>query len=110
MTSIIYNFENFCLVWLDKNVNNSKANIDIKEQLRKCIKRLQTFEDVDTCELYIRFMPIDDRVVLIVSDHLGQMLVRRIHQLQQISSIYIYDANKKAEEEWTKNYPKVNKV
>jgi len=63
MTSKKYNNENFCLVWLDKNVNNSKANIDIKEQLRKCIKRLQMFEDVNMCELYIQFLPIDDRVV-----------------------------------------------
>ncbi|CAF1269285.1 unnamed protein product [Adineta steineri] len=110
MTSEEKNLEDFFLVWLDANVNNLKMNIDVQQQLRKCIRNPQTFDDINKCELYIRFVPVDQRVVLIVNNNLGQEIVPRIHQLQQVSSIYLYDTNQEAKEEWTKDYVKIKGV
>jgi hypothetical protein len=110
MASEDINLETFSLVWLDENVNKSKTNINAKEKLRRCINHLRVFENVNDCELYIQSVRNDDRIIWIVNDSAGKILVPRIHQLQSISSIYIYDENKKIDEKWTKNYAKVNKV
>jgi hypothetical protein len=110
MTGTATNLESFFLVWLDADNNNSKTNVNAQQELRKCINCLKTFEDGDDCGNYIRSVPDDDRIVLIVSDRLAKEMVPPIHDLRQVSSIYIYGTDKKINEEWIKDYPKVNKV
>jgi hypothetical protein len=68
---------------------------------------LTTFDDDNKCEEYIRSTPKDDRIVLIVSGQLGQKIVPRIHQLRQISSVYVYCINKKQNEQWAQQFSKV---
>ncbi|CAF1127736.1 unnamed protein product, partial [Rotaria sordida] len=101
------NLESFSLVWLDEK---GKDESNIEEQLRQCINHLKIFDDANNCELYIRSVHEGDGIVWVVNNHLGQMMVPCLHQLQQISSIYIFDTNNKIETEWTKKYPKVKGV
>ncbi|CAF1091765.1 unnamed protein product [Rotaria sordida] len=101
------NLESFSLVWLDEK---GKDESNIEEQLRQCINHLKIFDDANNCELYIRSVHEGDGIVWVVNNHLGQMTVPCLHQLQQILSIYIFDTNSKIETEWTKKYPKVKGV
>jgi hypothetical protein len=49
-----------------------------------------------------------DRIILIVSGRLGQIIVPEIVQYRQITSIYVYCMNKEANEKWAKQFNKVS--
>lgn len=102
--------EIFSLIWLDASVNSSQENINAQRQLRRLINRLKTFTDTDQCEQYIRSVPAGDQIVLIVSGHLGRVLVPRIHCIQQVSSIYVYCMDKTKNEQWSKQFTKVSYI
>ena len=101
------NLETYSLIWLDAKVN-SQQNINVQQQLRSSINHLETFEQSDQCEQHIRSLSSQDRIVLIVSGRLGQQVVPRIHQLRQISSIYVYCMGKERNEQWANQFNKVN--
>ena len=102
------NLEIFSLVWVDTAINISQENLDTQRRLRTIINHLRTFEDSFDCEKYIRSVSNHDRIVIIVSGLSGRQLVPRIHQLRQVCSIYVYCMDRKTNEQWTKNYTKVN--
>jgi len=101
------NLESFALLWLDAQVDINEANRQAQKQLRNIINYLKTFDDENDCQQYILSVSPQDRVVLIVSGRLGQIIVPRLHQLRQIISIYIYCTNKQANEQWSKRFTKV---
>ncbi|CAF1404610.1 unnamed protein product [Adineta ricciae] len=101
------NLESLSLIWLDANVDNSRENIDIQNQLRSIVNYLKTFQDVTECENYIRSMLDGDRVLLIVSGRLGQYIVPRIHKLRQILAVYVFCCNKVNHQDWAKQFTKV---
>jgi tetratricopeptide (TPR) repeat protein len=102
------NLESFCFVWLvDDNTDTLKTKADTEKQFGRCLK---TFEDENGCEQYIQNTPTNNRIVLIVNDHLGQKIVPHIHRLEQVSAIYVYGTNNDLEEKWTKKYSKVKGV
>jgi hypothetical protein len=104
------NLEMYCLICLDASVNESQENIRAQKQLRTSINHLITFEDDQSCFQYIRFVPKDDRIILIVSGRLGQVIVPKIVQYRQIASIYVYCMNKEANEQWAKSFSKVRDI
>ncbi|CAF2972271.1 unnamed protein product [Rotaria sp. Silwood2] len=104
------NFETYCLIWLDASVNSSKENCQIQEQLQAIINHLLTFEDDQQCLHYIKNRSEDDRIILIVSGRSGRNIVPQIVNLQQITSIFVYCFDKKANEQWSKQFTKVKGV
>jgi hypothetical protein len=103
------NLETFGLLWLDATVNTSEENREAQQQLRSTINHIATFEDPNLCQQYIRSVCLQDRLVLIVSGRLGQEVVSRIHQVRQLSSIYVYCMDKERNEKWAKNFSKVSR-
>jgi len=101
------NLETFSLLWLDAAVDTREENRQAQIQLRNIINHLKTFDDENDCQRYILSISPQDRIVLIVSGRLGQIIVPRLHQLRQIISIYIYCTNKRANEQWSKQFTKV---
>ena len=99
------NFETYCLIWLDASANDSTENVEAQKQIRTSINHLLTFEDDQQCLKYIKKTSKDDRIVLIVSGRLGQIIVPKIVQYRQITSIYIYCMNKQLNQQWAQNYP-----
>jgi hypothetical protein len=95
------------LIWLDSLVNTSQENLDGQRLIRNSIDNLKTFETVDKCEEYIQSISSEERIILIVSGRLGQEILPRIHQLRQVSFIYVYCLNKSANEQWAKEFKKV---
>ncbi|CAF4691318.1 unnamed protein product [Rotaria sp. Silwood2] len=104
------NLETLSLIWLDDSIKNATENLIIQHKLRTVIHHVITFNDVHKCKKYIKSMSKDDRIVLIVTDHLGPELVPRIHIYRQVSAIYVYTKNQAKNEEWTKKFPKVKGV
>jgi DNA-directed RNA polymerase specialized sigma subunit len=112
MSSKIYpeiedHLETFLLYWLDTEVNKSDDNITGQKQIRSIIKHLQTFDDQDQCQQTIKSLDEQNRLILIVSGRIGRELVPQIHQLRQISSIYVYCQDKSLHEAWATNFFKV---
>jgi len=97
------NLEIYCLIWLDASVSESQENIEAQKQLRASINHLLTFADDQLCLQYIESIPKDDRIILIVSGRLGQIIVPKIVKYQQVASVYVYCMNKTANEQWAKN-------
>ncbi len=95
------------LIWLDSLVNISEENLDGQKLIRSSIDHLKTFDNINKCEEYIRSISSDERIILIVSGRLGREIIPCIHQLRQVSSIYVYCLDKSANEEWAKQYKKV---
>lgn len=98
--------ESFICVWLDLSVNTTQDNQVTQKELRNLIATLQTFTSDVECETYIKKMN-NDKLVLITSGGLGRRLVPRIHDLPQVSSIYIYCQDKQANEPWASKHSKV---
>jgi hypothetical protein len=107
-SNLVYNnLESYSLLWLDSSVNDVKEYLDAQQRLRASINYIRTFKNSDECEHYIQSVPSQDRIILIVSNQLGQELIPRIHQLRQIFSIYIYNSDNKKSGQWIKEYKKV---
>jgi tetratricopeptide (TPR) repeat protein len=104
------NLETFALLWLDASVNSSEENRRAQQHLRSTINYLKAFEDAKQCQQYIQFVSPYNRIILIVSGQLGQEIVPRIHPIRQLSSIYVYCRDKKRNEQWAKDYPKLKAV
>jgi hypothetical protein len=101
------NLETFSLFWLDAQVNTTEDNRQTQQILRQIINHLKTFDDQNQCQKHITSLSPQDRLVLIISGRYGRQLVPHIHQLRQLSSIYVYCLDKKANEQWAKYFPKV---
>src|SRR5437868_4289140 len=104
------NLEMFSLIWLDLSTNNIHENIDIQQQLRSIINYLKIFEDIDDCEQYIRSLSKDDRIVIIINENFALEIILRIHELRQITSIYIYSQDIKEDYQLINQYKKVKSI
>ena len=101
------NLQSFILVWLDASVNDS-SNKETQTNLCQLTDRFRAFENSHGCEPFLQSN--NERIVLIVSGRLGREVVPRVHSLEQISLIYVYCLNREGNEQWAKNYPKIQKV
>ncbi len=100
------NLEIFSLIWLDSSVDDATNKI-AQEKLRTSINYLKKFTNTEECQQYIEQRSEDDRIVIIVSGRFGREIVPNIHQLRQISSIYVFCMNKQAYEKWANDFSKV---
>ena len=97
------------VIWLDSNVNKTIENLELQHRLCMLVQLLSIFENVSECEQHIRQIPSSDRIILIVSDSLGKELIPRIHEVQQLTSIYVFCAHKPTDQSWATPYSKVKK-
>ena len=104
------NLETFSIFWLDAQVNATEDNRNTRLKLREIINHLKTFDDQDECYQRILSLSTEDRLILIVSGRCGRQLVPQIHHLRQVSSIYVYCMDKKANELWAKDFIKIKSV
>jgi plasmid stabilization system protein ParE len=95
------------LIWLDTEVNKNEENRQAKQQLHNIIHHIKPFEDPHECQQYIQRAPTNYRIILIASGTLGRQIVPYIHNLKQISAIYIYCVDKQKNEQWAQQFHKV---
>jgi hypothetical protein len=102
------NLESHQLLWLDANLmhntNDSKITI---EGLRKIVDYTKLFDDIEECFEYIKGTQ-ETTTFIVCSGHLGKILIPKIHNLQNIWSIYIYCMNKEYHTQWASKYSKVS--
>lgn len=101
------NLEMYCLIWLDATVNTTPENVQAQKQLQKIINNLVTFDDDQQCFHYIKNLSIEDRVIIIVSGRFGRIIVPKIDNMKQITSVYVYCFDKRANEQWSQKFSKV---
>ena len=101
------NINNHSLIWLDSRIDTDKYN-HVQESLGFLVDHFQLFDESDPCEEYIRSTSDDVRIILIANGKLGEQLIPRIHQLRQISAIYIYCIISESHENSIKQYKKVS--
>jgi hypothetical protein len=102
------NLESRSIVWLDDSINNSEEYFHAQQKLRTVINHFQTFKDIHKCKKYIKSVSKEDRIILIVNNQSGEEIITRIHQLRQITSIYVYNKDQPKNKTWTDKFTKVN--
>ena len=93
------------ILWCQADFH-AKDSLPIDQRLSEILVNVKTFNDAITCEEFIRRMSVEDRFVLIIDDEIGDDLIRRIHDLQQVLSIYIH-AVKNVNLPWAEKFVKV---
>lgn len=99
------NVENYLLVYLD----SSSPDDSVAQQLRGLINYLKTFDDPDDCVAFINTI-VNEKVIFIVTDALGDPVVSRIQDLQQIFAIYVLCQTEEQAENWSTNQPKIRGI
>ncbi|CAF0923583.1 unnamed protein product [Rotaria sordida] len=99
------NVENFLLVYLDSLIPDNSLLI----KFRALINYLKIFDDVDDCIAFINNIS-NEKIIFIVSDALGDPIVSRIQDLQQLFAIYVLCQTDKQIENWSKNQPKIRGI
>jgi hypothetical protein len=85
--------EKCLIVWLDPDIDE-----DQMEQLRQIINEVHIFNQLDLCIDYIEDIH-DERILLILSEQIGQQIVPLVHDLSQIEAIYLFCSSNSPE--WT---------
>ena len=106
-TDLNNQLELFSLVWLDAT-GDAVEDQNTQQKLRSIINHLEKFQDGSECQRYIEQKSAHDRLVLVVSGRLGREIVPSIHELRQVSSIYVYCFDKEGNEKWARKFDKVN--
>ncbi|CAF1554503.1 unnamed protein product, partial [Rotaria sp. Silwood1] len=97
--------ENFLLIWLDANLDESKDDYKKSIQhLRHIVAAITTFTDPDQCVDFLSDIK-DEKVFMIVSGALGQYIIPQIQACSQLDSIYIFCDNQSVHEQWAKTIP-----
>ncbi|CAF3997176.1 unnamed protein product [Rotaria sp. Silwood1] len=104
------NLEIYSLIWLDPTFHNNDEIVKAQQKLRISINYLKIFENCYQCEEYIRSVNSFNRFILIINDELARQIVPRIEQLRQVYSIYIHCLDKIINQQWAKQFLKVNKL
>ncbi|CAF1360255.1 unnamed protein product [Rotaria sordida] len=107
MNSEEENLETYFLIWLDNSTVNIQKKQHTQVELRSSIHYLKIFSDEEQCENYIRSLSNVDRIIFITNTQLGKKFIPRIHQLPQITSIYVFCLDKSKYQAWANQYEKI---
>ena len=103
-------FQNFLLVWLDANFNESSADFKTSlKYLRQVVASIETFTDAEECVKFLDQIQ-KEKAFMIVSGSLGRQVVPEIESKPQLEAIYVFCGNKAAHEQWANKIPKVKGV
>ncbi|CAF0955203.1 unnamed protein product [Adineta ricciae] len=102
--------QNVILVWLDNSIDKNCADCQHTiSQLRQVITNINTFTDADQCTQFIQNIT-ENKIYLIVSGTIGQLIVPCVHAMSQVDSIFVFCSNRKLHEQWAGEWPKVKGV
>ncbi|CAF1552962.1 unnamed protein product, partial [Adineta steineri] len=102
--------QNVLLIWLDININENNADCDNTiKQLKRVVNNINTFTDGEECIEFIQTIT-NNKVCMIVSGSLGKYIVRHVHDMSQVHTIFIFCNNQECHQQWTKEWPKIKGV
>ena len=99
--------QNFLLVWLDNHINESDKEFQNSlAQLRTIVNSIFTFINSNQCIDFLKTIK-DEKVFIIICSDMNDHIVPRIHDIDQLDSIYIFDSNKRRHEQQSSDWIKV---
>ncbi|CAF0815203.1 unnamed protein product [Adineta ricciae] len=101
MTDMLHTFTIACL---DLNTNPHEGKR--RQLLAKCFKLFRTVAD---CRQYMEENK-SENIILVTVDSLGKIILPTIHDLPQLTAVYIQCADKEKTEDWTRCYTKIKNV
>lgn len=102
--------QNFRLVWLDSEINEENNNsCNSVVQLRQLVNTINRFTDTDECIDFLSDV-LSEKVLMIVSNNLIQSIIPLIHDISQLSDIFIISDDQHRDEQLVKNSPKVKGI
>jgi hypothetical protein len=106
-TSLI---DNIYVLWLDPNINTSDENKQIQKKLKELF--LNNFIPCEQVEKAVHYIEEKHNAhfLLITGGQIGRQIVPKINNLSQIHFIVVYCMNKEANEEWSRNFEKVQYI
>lgn len=110
-SSTVRLFQNCLIVWLDKNINDTKTD-DFRNNiiaLRRAVNCINLFNTIESCLDFIRNIQ-DETVFMIISGVCNRTDISIIHDLSQLSSIYIFYEKKCEHFEGIQKWPKVRNI
>ncbi|CAF3534966.1 unnamed protein product [Rotaria sp. Silwood1] len=100
--------QSFLVIWLDSNIdleNNNSCKHTVSA-LKETVNEINIFTDIDECIDFITDVQ-EERIFMIASGALGQITSPIIHDMPQISTIYIFCENQAWYEQWITQWPKI---
>ncbi|CAF1407005.1 unnamed protein product [Rotaria sordida] len=102
--------QNFLLVWLDANVDESKEDFQNSlKHLRRIVASITTFTDAQQCFDYLSGIT-KEKAFMIVSGSLGQKFVPEMEAMPQLESVYVFCGNQSYHEQWANKVSKIKGV
>lgn len=95
------------LMWADPTVQSNTENTHTLQSFANMYDGIYTFQTTDACENAIRQLPASNRIHLIVSGAFSRSLLPRIHELPQLSTVYIFCLEQQRYLIWAKPFTKV---
>jgi hypothetical protein len=90
-------------------LDSSPPDQSVLLQFRGLVNYLKIFDDADDCIAFINTIS-NEKVVFIVSDALGDPVVSRIQDLQQLFAIYVLRQTQEQADGWSTNQPKIHGI
>ncbi|CAF1068390.1 unnamed protein product [Rotaria sordida] len=102
--------QNFLLVWLDANVDESKEDFQTSlKHLRRIVASITTFTDAQQCFDFLSGIT-KEKAFMIVSGSLGQKIVSEMEAMSQLESVYVFCGNQSYHEQWANKVSKIKGV
>ena len=102
--------QNFFLVWIDTNVDESTADIQSSlAQLRNIVEGVRSFKQEDDAIDYLTDTPAMTGF-LIMTNTLGAQLLPLIHDIPLLDAIYILASSQQEDAHWSEKWVKVKGV
>ncbi|CAF3969933.1 unnamed protein product, partial [Rotaria sp. Silwood1] len=102
--------QNFLLIWLDANLNESREDFQKSIQcLRRVVASIRTFTDAELCVNFLREVK-EEKTFMIVSGSLGRRIIPDIQAWPQLDSVYVFCDDKSVHEQWVKTTSKIKGV
>ncbi len=98
--------ETYRLIWLGKNINADDESVKTQKKLKQTINQFEVFEDLDAYVNHLTDL-VDQKIVFIVSETFGRIVVPVIHDFPQVRAAYVYSFDEQATEGWPKENKKV---
>ena len=104
------NPDNLIFLWVDANIDTNNEDCQqTLEQLHVLINEVNLFHDINNCIKFLHDSSIRKNVVM-TSGAFGLDLVRQIHSMEQVDSIYVFCGNPARHEPWASKWSKIRGV
>ena len=102
-----FRVENNCLIWLDQDNEHYRSRFTELQNLFDVIKN---FADIESCLKFLNDTTINEKMFMISSGSLGQLIVPQIHHFEQIESIFIFCMDRSKHKKWADQWSKIEDV